>query len=51
MTGPALTSTARCLLTCGVLAEGDWATVDKAAARHAEKDPKHPTSCETTWAK
>ena len=51
MPSPALTSVATCLLACGVLAEGDPAAVDKAAARHTEKDPKHPTTCETTWAK
>jgi hypothetical protein len=27
-----------------VLAEGDPATVDKTAARHTEKPPKHATS-------
>jgi hypothetical protein len=43
---PQLTTTARCL-SCDWTAEGPWADVDKLAAAHTEKPPKHPTSCET----
>lgn len=42
-----LVTTARCLRGCGVLAEGDWEATDKAAAKHTEKPPKHPTETET----
>jgi hypothetical protein len=44
MPSPVLTATATCLDGCGVLAEGDPATVDKAAAKHTEKPPKHATA-------
>lgn len=43
----ALTAIARCLRGCGVLAQGDPEATDKAAAKHSEKDPKHPTATET----
>jgi hypothetical protein len=47
---PSLAATARCLAPgCPWTAEGDPETADKAAARHTEKPPKHPTATETRW--
>ena len=43
MTG--LTTTAHCIRDCGWTAgPGPMAEVDKAAARHTEKPPKHATA-------
>lgn len=46
MTG--LTATAHCIRGCDWTAgPGPAAEVDKAAARHSEKPPKHPTATVT----
>jgi hypothetical protein len=48
---PQLAAAARCLAPgCDWAEAGDPAAVDKAAARHTEKPPRHPTATVTRWA-